>query len=160
MVVRGRLWTLSNPQLAESKRDALVSELMDVRRAVKAAKGDAEGMKLARQRVDAAKIGLGERGPVWWSDGEPDYNRKLATSYREWFKRWRVLFRVLIRPTGWVVPQGSLARYVQAPIRMRSSEDLMPGQAGSPPPPPRQQPPWRSPQYELFCCSVGPRRAN
>ncbi len=65
MVVRGRLWTLSNPQLAESKRDALVSELMDVRRAVKAAKGDAEGVKLARQRVDAAKIGLGERGPVW-----------------------------------------------------------------------------------------------
>ncbi len=23
------------------------------------------------------KIGLGERGPVWWDDGEPDYNRRL-----------------------------------------------------------------------------------
>ncbi|WP_312408703.1 hypothetical protein [Rhizobium sp.] len=88
MVVRGRLWRLSNPQLAEAERQALVSELMDARRAVKDATGDVEGMKLARQRVDAAKIGLGERGPVWWSDGEPDYNRKLAknTPYREWFE--------------------------------------------------------------------------
>jgi len=89
MVVRGRLWRLSNPQLAEAERQALVSELMDARRAVKDAKGDVEAMKLARQRVDAAKIGLGERGPLWWSDGEPDYNRKLAknTPYRDWFEK-------------------------------------------------------------------------
>jgi hypothetical protein len=87
MVVRGRLWRLSNPQLAEPERQALVSELMDARRAVKDAKGDVDSIKLARQRVDAAKIGLGERGPVWWTDGEPDYNRKLAknTLYRDWF---------------------------------------------------------------------------
>jgi len=26
---------------------------------------------------DVAKIGLGKRGPVWWDDGEPDYNRRL-----------------------------------------------------------------------------------
>ncbi len=88
MVVRGRLWRLSNPQLAASERQALVMELMDARRSVKDAKG-VEGMKLARQRVDAAKIGLGERGPVWWSHGEPDYNRNLAnnTPYREWFEK-------------------------------------------------------------------------
>ena len=24
-----------------------------------------------------AKVELGERGPVWWSDGAPDYNRHL-----------------------------------------------------------------------------------
>ncbi len=88
MVVRGRLWRLSNPHLSEPERQALVSELMIARRAVKGAKGDAEGMKIARQRVDAAKIGLGERGPVWWSDGEPDYNRKFArnTPYWDWFE--------------------------------------------------------------------------
>jgi hypothetical protein len=88
MVVRGRLWRLSNPQLAEPERQALVSELMDARRAVKDANGDVARTKLARQRVDAAKIGLGERGPVWWTDGEPDYNRKLAknTPYRDWFE--------------------------------------------------------------------------
>lgn len=28
--------------------------------------------KTDRARVDAAKHGLGERGPVWWDDGAPD----------------------------------------------------------------------------------------
>jgi hypothetical protein len=29
----------------------------------------------------------GERGPVWWSDGSPDYNRKLAKNspYAAWW---------------------------------------------------------------------------
>jgi hypothetical protein len=56
--------------------------------AFKEAKVNVEAIRLARQRVDAAKIGLGERGPVWWTDGEPDYNRKLAknTPYRDWFE--------------------------------------------------------------------------
>ena len=65
MVVRGRLWRLSNPHLSEPDRQALVSELMAARRAVKDAKDDVEKTKLARQRVDAAKIGLGERGQRW-----------------------------------------------------------------------------------------------
>jgi len=88
MVVRSRLWRVSNPHLADSERQALVSELMAARRAVKDAKGDVEKAKIARQRVEAAKICLGERGPVWWSDGEPDYNRKFArnTPYRDWFE--------------------------------------------------------------------------
>ena len=41
----------------------------------------------ARQSVDEAKRALGERGPVWWDDGAPDYNRHLAknTPYANWF---------------------------------------------------------------------------
>jgi hypothetical protein len=41
----------------------------------------------ARQRVDTAKRGLGERGDVWWQDGAPDYNRRLIhnTPYAAWF---------------------------------------------------------------------------
>jgi hypothetical protein len=37
--------------------------------------------------VDAAKRALGERGPVWWTDGAPDLNRRMAkgTPYAEWF---------------------------------------------------------------------------
>ncbi|MFI8614241.1 hypothetical protein ACIGHN_01890 [Acidovorax sp. NPDC077693] len=33
------------------------------------------------------KKALGERGPVWWTDGEADFNRKMVknTPYREWF---------------------------------------------------------------------------
>jgi len=33
--------------------------------------------KAARSQVHDAKIALGERGPVWWSDGAPDYNRRM-----------------------------------------------------------------------------------
>jgi hypothetical protein len=30
---------------------------------------------------------LGERGPVWWTDGAPDFNRKLVvnTPYADWY---------------------------------------------------------------------------
>ncbi|BDZ46828.1 biopolymer transporter Tol [Naasia aerilata] len=89
IVVRGRLWRTANPALAPEQRDALVHELMDARRTKKSVKGteDAAAYAAARDRVDAAKHGLGERGPVWWTDGAPDYNRKLAknTPYAEWF---------------------------------------------------------------------------
>ena len=42
---------------------------------------------LEEARVDAAKRALGERGPVWWSDGAPDLNRRMArnTVYADWF---------------------------------------------------------------------------
>jgi hypothetical protein len=89
-VVRGRLWRCSNPDLPEKKRAALVRELMAARRAVKAALAaeDAAALKAARGRVDAAKVALGERGPAWWDDGAPDYNRRMAvnTPYRDWYE--------------------------------------------------------------------------
>ena len=45
-------------------------------------------MASARVAVDTAKRALGERGPVWWDDGAPDYNRYLAknTPYAAWFE--------------------------------------------------------------------------
>lgn len=87
-IVRGRLWRRSNPSLSETTRDDLVRELMAARRAVRDAKKSGhEEMAEARKRVDDAKVRLGERGPVWWSDGTPDYNRKMVknTSYASWF---------------------------------------------------------------------------
>lgn len=44
-------------------------------------------MAEARRRVEAAKVALGERGPAWWTDGAPDYNRHLVknTPYADWF---------------------------------------------------------------------------
>lgn len=74
------MWRASNPALPEPERQRLVHELMDARRAVGVAKrsGDAEAERAARARVHAAKLALGERGPVWWDDGAPDYNRKLV----------------------------------------------------------------------------------
>jgi hypothetical protein len=88
LVVRGRLWRRTNPHLTEAERTALVSALMDGRRAVKAAlNGDNAQLAEARKQVDAAKIALGERGPVWWDDDAPDYNRHMArnTPYAAWF---------------------------------------------------------------------------
>ncbi|MFC5479093.1 hypothetical protein [Massilia suwonensis] len=62
---------------------------MSARRHVGVAKrsGDLDAERGARAAVDAAKRGLGERGPVWWTDGAPDYNRKLAAStpYADWY---------------------------------------------------------------------------
>jgi len=86
IVVRGRLWRASNPNLSYDERQALVSKLMDARRRVRSA--DSEQQAEARRDVDNAKRALGERGPVWWDDGTPDYNRHLArnTPYAVWFK--------------------------------------------------------------------------
>ena len=69
---------MSNPALDPATRDALVRDLMSARRAVRAANGDAAALAAARAKVDAAKIALGERGPVWWTDGSPDRNRQLV----------------------------------------------------------------------------------
>ena len=64
---------------------------MEARRQVKAAGRlhDEDAMRATRGAVDAAKIALGERGPVWWSDGAKDFNRYLIknTPYAEWYSR-------------------------------------------------------------------------
>lgn len=89
-VVKDRLWRCSNPGLDEQTRQRLVNELMDARRAVKAAKasGDPDEMKTARASVQTAKVALGERGPVWWDDAAPDLNRHMVknTPYAQWYQ--------------------------------------------------------------------------
>lgn len=88
-VVKGRLWRASNPELDAAQRQHLVDRLMQARRgvaaALKARDGNAE--RAARQAVDEAKRALGERGPVWWTDGAPDLNRTMVvnTPYAAWF---------------------------------------------------------------------------
>ena len=89
LVVRGRLWRTADPSLDAEQRQTLVNELMSARRAVASAKraDDPAAMVIARSRVDVAKHGLGERGPVWWTDGAPDLNRHMArnTPYAQWY---------------------------------------------------------------------------
>lgn len=89
IVVRGRLWRRASPALGDARRTALIAELMGARSAVGAAlrSQDAAALLAARGRVNAAKVALGERGPVWWTDGMPDQNRRLArnTIYAEWY---------------------------------------------------------------------------
>lgn len=89
IVVRGRLWRRADPHLDDAQRQALVDALMDARRAVGRAlkAGDPAALSKARAHVDQAKIGLGERGPVWWDDDAADLNRHMArnTCYAAWF---------------------------------------------------------------------------
>lgn len=87
-VVKGRLWRSSNPALAPDERQRLVDRLMLGRRQVGAAlkARDEAAERAARALVDEAKQALGERGPVWWTDGAPDYNRRMVanTPYAAW----------------------------------------------------------------------------
>ena len=87
MVVRGTLWRTTNPHLPEAERQQLVHALMDARRDVHKHREDPQALARARQRVQAAKVALGERGPPWWADGAPCYNRHRVhrTPYAEWY---------------------------------------------------------------------------
>ena len=88
-VVNGRLWRCTNPFLPSDLKEQLIKELMHARRVKGEAmhKGDAAAREAARQIVDQAKHKLGERGPVWWTDGAKDWNRHMAsnTPYAQWF---------------------------------------------------------------------------
>ena len=90
-IVRDRLWRATNPGLDAGVRSDLVKALMEARREVGSAlrAKDAERLAQARSAVDAAKVSLGERGPVWWTDGAKDFNRYLVknTPYASWYQQ-------------------------------------------------------------------------
>jgi hypothetical protein len=85
-VAKARLWRRTDPRLPEAERVAAVRDLMAARRAVRAARSP-EDTRAARDRVQAAKERLGERGPVWWDDGAPDLTRRApwTTPYADWW---------------------------------------------------------------------------
>ncbi|WP_425501458.1 hypothetical protein [Pseudoxanthomonas yeongjuensis] len=89
LIVRDRLWRAANPGLSAEARSGLVNALMTARREVGIALRNKDGTRLAQARiaVHAAKVALGERGAVWWTDGTRDFNRCLVknTPYAEWY---------------------------------------------------------------------------
>lgn len=93
-VVKDRLWRTSNPGLPPDERQALVERLMQARRQVGLAlkARDPAAERSARAGVDAVKRALGERGPVWWSDGAPDFNRRMVANspYKDWYAALRI----------------------------------------------------------------------
>jgi hypothetical protein len=72
LVVDGRRWRASDPELPDDARERLLHHLGAARSAVGAAvrAGDADTERSARARVQVAKTGLGERGQAWW-DQDP-----------------------------------------------------------------------------------------
>jgi hypothetical protein len=65
LVVDGRRWRTADPALPEEVRARLLHHLGVARSAVRTAgrAGDDAAMAAARERVQPAKTGLGERGP-------------------------------------------------------------------------------------------------
>lgn len=131
LVVRGRLWRAANPSLSEADRTQWTHTLMDARRDVGRARRlhDAAAERDARQRVHAAKVALGERGPVWWDDGAPDLNRRMVhtTPYAEWYARaeqWADAIGRLLdaRSPGASICPSDVARAV-SPERWRADLD-------------------------------------
>ncbi len=90
LIVRHRLWRAANPGLSAEARANLVNALMTARREVGIALRSKDHTRLthARAAVHAAKIALGERGPVWWTDGTRDFNRFLVKNspYADWYR--------------------------------------------------------------------------
>ena len=85
-VSKGRLWRKTDPTLDDSTRRAAIKALMQARRALMGEE-DKDRIAEARARVDAAKHQLGERGPVWWTDGAPDQGGRHPrnSSYADWW---------------------------------------------------------------------------
>jgi len=85
-VAKGRLWRKTDPNLDDSTRRAAIKALMQARRAIME-EDDADRVSDERSRVDKAKRRLGERGPVWWTDGAPDEGGRHPgnSSYADWW---------------------------------------------------------------------------
>ena len=77
VVIEGRRWRATDPDVPEDVAAVLRSELMSARRAVGAAlrSGDAGAEAAARARVHRTKTALGERGTPWWEQ-TPEQRRQ------------------------------------------------------------------------------------
>ncbi|UOZ03035.1 hypothetical protein [Amycolatopsis sp. WQ 127309] len=68
IVVDGRRWRATDPEIPEEDAARLRSLLMRARRDVGTARRgqDVDAEREARSRVHTAKVALGERGTPWW----------------------------------------------------------------------------------------------
>lgn len=68
VVIQGRRWRATDPDIPDDAAEILRKQLMSARRDVGAAlrANDKELEQAARARVHAAKTALGERGTPWW----------------------------------------------------------------------------------------------
>ena len=66
VVISGRRWRATDPDIPEHVAAPLRKALMTARRDVGVALRSGEDPTTARARVHAAKVALGERGTPWW----------------------------------------------------------------------------------------------
>lgn len=85
LVVRGRRWRATDPALPPDVSALLRRELMGARRAVGAAlrAGDPDAERSARDRVQRAKVALGERGTPWWEQSDDERRQRWEQVARD-----------------------------------------------------------------------------
>ncbi|WP_210604232.1 biopolymer transporter Tol [Brevibacterium oceani] len=85
LVVKGRRWRRTDPELESTVVEELKSHLGKARNAVRTTKknGTEEELKQARHRVDIAKHGLGERGDYWWEMTLDNRRKRAEEALRE-----------------------------------------------------------------------------
>lgn len=78
LVVGGRRWRATDPEIPEDVAARLRRHLMAARRAVAAShrNEDPEAERVARSRVQTAKVALGERGTPWWEQSVGERRRR------------------------------------------------------------------------------------
>jgi hypothetical protein len=86
-VVRGKLQRRSNPRLTTDQRALLVARLRDAEQRIRAVTDDYLAVREARAAAAQVLVELGERGPVWWSDGTPDLHGQPVdrSPYGKWW---------------------------------------------------------------------------
>ncbi|MFC9030625.1 hypothetical protein [Streptomyces arboris] len=85
IVVKGRRWRATDPEIPEDVAAELRRHLMAARRGVAAARRnqDPAAEKLARSRVHTAKVALGERGTPWWEQPIAERRRRWEAGAAE-----------------------------------------------------------------------------
>ncbi len=85
VLIKGRKWRATDPDLPDDVAATLRKELMSARRAVgQALKAqDQAAERAARDRVQRAKVALGERGTPWWEQSEAERRARWEPLYRE-----------------------------------------------------------------------------
>ncbi len=71
IVVDGRRWRATDPDIPAERRDELQQVLMAWRREVKRTKGT-DDERRSRDGVQACKVALGERGTPWWEQSDAE----------------------------------------------------------------------------------------
>lgn len=75
IVVDGRRWRATDPDIPPERRDELQKNLMAWRRDVRRTRGTDEEAR-SRAGVQAAKVALGERGTPWWEQSHKERRRR------------------------------------------------------------------------------------
>ena len=77
LVIDGRRWRATDPEIPEKRRAELTRALMAWRREVRRTKGTRDE-SAARAGVQAAKVALGERGTPWWEQSDDERRQRWS----------------------------------------------------------------------------------